>query len=89
MTEEEFGKLSFHLVAHMSLEYVHTSTYADDSERLGYCIHTRKKKNGDFGTSYTHYRIDEQVYKQKDKFLEALKDFEFDKGIVKCLFSKK
>ena len=86
MTEEEFGKLSFYLVAHMSLAYVHTRTYADDSGRLGYCVHTRKKKNGDFGRSYTHYRIDKQVYKQKEKFLEALKDFDVNMGVVKTLY---
>lgn len=70
MTEEEFGKLSFHLVSHISLAYVHT----------------RKKKNGDFGRSYTHYRIDKQVYKQKEKFIEALKDFDINKGVVKTLY---
>jgi hypothetical protein len=78
MTFEEFEKLHFNFVAHMSLGSVHTRTYKDDSGRLGYCIHTHIKKNFETGRSYIHYRIDENVYKTKDKFVEALADFSFN-----------
>lgn len=78
MTFEEFEKLDFHFVCHMSLRSVHTRTYKDDSGRLGYCIHTHIKKNFETGRSYIHYRIDENVYKTKDKFVEALADFSFN-----------
>ena len=89
MTEEEVKKIPFHFSAHMSMEYEHTSTYIDDSGRLGFCIHTPIKQNGEFGKPHTHYRIDSKIFKSKEKFFEAMKDFEFDKGIVKGLFSKK
>ena len=75
MTIEELKKVPFHYVAHMSMEKEHTLTYESEDGRLGYCDHTPKRKNGDFGRTYRHYRIDKKVYKTKDKFIEALKDF--------------
>lgn len=60
-------------------EDYHTRTYQDDSGRLGYCVHTRIKKNYESGRSYIHYRIDNKVYKTKEKFVEALADFSFNK----------
>ena len=78
MTFEEFEKLHFNFVAHMSLVGVHTRTYQDDSGRLGYCVHTHIKKNFEAGRSYIHYRIDSKVYKTKEKFVEALSDFDLN-----------
>ena len=75
MTDEQLQKIPFHCVAHMSMEHEHTLTYASEDGRLGFCDHTPKRKNGDFGRTYRHYRIDNKVYKTKDKFIEALKDF--------------
>ena len=77
MTYEEIMKIPFHFVSHISLESEHCSTYADETGRLGFCTHTKKKKNGDFGRSYTHYRIDSKIFKTKEKFIEALKHFAF------------
>ena len=56
-------------------EHVHTLTYESEDGRLGYCDHTPKRKNGDFGKTYRHWRIDGKVYKTKEKFLEALKNY--------------
>lgn len=75
MTEEEFNRVEFHMVCHLALANEHMMTYVSKDGRLGYCDHTPKKKNGDFGKSYRHWQIDGKVYKTKEKFLEALKDF--------------
>ena len=75
MTEEEFSKVPFHMVAHLAMEDEHCSTYSSKDGRLGICIHTRKRGEFDFGRSYRHWRIDDKVYKTKAAFLEALRDF--------------
>jgi hypothetical protein len=57
----------------------HTCTYSSKDGRLGFCVHT--PVTADFGgiklygRSRRHWRIDDNIYKSKKKFLEALKDF--------------
>lgn len=75
MTLEELNRIPFRFVSHLSMEDEHCLTYASEDGRLGWCDHTKKKKNGDFGRTYRHWRIDGKVYKSKEKFLEALADF--------------
>ena len=75
MTLEELQKIPFHFVSSLSMEDKHMLSYESEDGRLGYCDHTLKRKNGDFGRTYRHWRIDNKVYKTKDKFIEALKDF--------------
>ena len=75
MTIEELKDIPFHFVAHMALESEHMMSYETEDGRLGFCDHTPKRKNGDFGRTYRHYRIEGKVYKTKEKFLEALKDY--------------
>ena len=76
MTEDELKQIPFHFVCHMAMEKEHTLTYASEDGRLGICDHTPVRKNGDFGRAYRHWRIDGKVYKTREKFIEALKDFE-------------
>lgn len=75
MNIEELKNIKFHFVCSMALESEHTLTYESEDGRLGFCDHTPKRKNGDFGRTYRHYRIEGKVYKTKEKFLEALKDY--------------
>lgn len=75
MTIEELKDIPFYFVAHIALESEHMMTYETEDGRLGFCDHTLKRKNGDFGRTYRHYHIEGKVYKTKDKFLEALKDY--------------
>ena len=75
MTLEELSRIPFRFVAHLSMEDEHCLTYESEDGRLGWCDHTKKKKNGDFGRTYRHWHIDWKVYKSKKKFLEALADF--------------
>ena len=75
MNEQELAKIPFKFVSSLSMEHKHCLTYISEDGRLGFCVHTKKKKNGDFGRSYRHYQIDGKVYTNKERFLEALKDF--------------
>ena len=76
MTEEELKKVKFTFVAHMAMADEHTSTYVSEDGRLGFCDHTLKKNEYEFGRTYRHFRIDDKIYKSYKKFVEALKDFE-------------
>lgn len=71
MTEQELSKVPFHLVGHAAWEHEHTLTYSSKDGRLGFCVHTPKGR----GKPYRHWRIDNKIFKSKEKFLEALKDF--------------
>lgn len=75
MTQEELKKIPFHFVCSLAMEDEHMLSYESEDGRLGYCDHTPKRKNGDFGRTYRYWRIDGKVYKNKEKFIEALADF--------------
>ena len=75
MSIEQLQKIPFRCVAHLAMEHEHTLTYASEDGRLGFFDHTIKRMDGTFGRTYRHWRIDNKVYKTKDKFIEALKDF--------------
>ena len=75
MTIDELKAIPFYFVCSAAWEDEHTLTYESEDGRLGYCDHTPKRKNGDFGKSYRHWHIDGKMYKKKEKFIEALRDF--------------
>ena len=75
MTEEELRKVKFKFVCHLSMDHENTTTYQSEDGRLGFCDHAPKRRNGVYGKGYRHYRIDNKVYKTKEKFLEAIKDY--------------
>ena len=76
MTEDELKKVKFKWQGHMSLESEYTQAYSSEDGMLGFCDHTPIRKNGDLGRTYRHYRIGKKIYKSKEKFLEALKDYD-------------
>ena len=75
MTIEEIKHIPFYFVCSAAWEHEHTITYESEDGRLGFCEHTPKLNNGNFGRTYRHYHIDGKVYKSKKKFLAALADF--------------
>jgi len=75
MTIDELKSTPFYFVCSAAWEDEHTITYETEDGRLGFCEHTPKRKNGGFGKGYRHYHIDGKVYKSKEKFIEALADF--------------
>lgn len=83
MTEEELKKVEFKFVSSMSGSVEHTITYSSKDGSLGFCDHTKVKKNGGFGRSYRHWRIKNKVYDKWEDFIEALKDFQMPFQVIK------
>lgn len=75
MTIKQLQKIPFHFVGSLAMEDEHMLSYESEDGRLGYCDHTLKRKDGTFGRTYRHWRIEGKVYKKKEKFIEALADF--------------
>ena len=75
MTIEELKKIPFRMVTHIAMEDEHCTTYESVDGSLGFCDHTKKKGEFDFGRTYRHWRIGSKVYKSFAKFQEALKDY--------------
>ena len=76
MTAEELADIPFHMVSHLSMEGEHCSVYEDDSKRLSFCEHVSYRDGKPYGKGYRHWMLDGKVYKTKEKFIEALKEFE-------------
>lgn len=74
MTHEEFYKLPFRMVSHMSLDTEHLAAYKAETPKGDIVIHTcnRKRKNGEFGKSSRTYIFRDKEYKTID---ELLKDY--------------
>ena len=74
MTHEEFHKLPFHMVSHMSLATEHLAAYKAETPKGDIVIYTctRKRKNGEFGKSSRVYIFRDKEYKTID---ELLKDY--------------
>lgn len=75
MTEQELKAIPFHFVSSLAMEHEHAISYESEDGRLGFCDHTIKRENGTFGRSYRHWRIEDKVYKTREKFLAALADY--------------
>lgn len=75
MTLEELRKVKFHFVSSLALVSEHRLSFVSEDGRLGFCDITPTRQNGDFGKSIRHYMIDGKVYKTKEAFEEAIKDF--------------
>lgn len=69
---ERLEKMSFKCVCTAAWENEHTMTYKSENGRIGFCTHTPILKNGEFGKTRYHWRIDNKVYKSNKKFLDAL-----------------
>jgi len=76
MTREEFESIPFSFAGHVSMEHEHCLTKIADYKGhiFRICTHTPMRNGEPHGRDYTHYKIDLNVYKTKEKFLEALKD---------------
>ena len=74
MTHEEFHKLPFRMVSHMSLDTEHLAVYRADTPKGGIVIQTRtrKLKNGELGKSSRTYIFRDKEFKTID---ELLKDY--------------
>lgn len=78
MTESDLAKIKFRFVMSLSGKYEHMLSYksVDHIPAIGICIHTPVRKDGTFGREYRCYLFNGKVYKTKNKFLEAMAEFE-------------
>lgn len=78
MTEEELKKVKFRETQHLVLEDEYATAYISEDGRLGFCDHVpRDTKTGMVkkrGRAYRHYRIDGNIYKTRENFIEALRE---------------
>lgn len=76
MTIEELKKIPFHETQHLTLEDEYATTYASEDGRFGWCDHVPRDRNTGMVAkrrkAYRHYRIGSEVYKTREKFIEAL-----------------
>lgn len=80
MTKEELKKIPFHFVSHLAMEGEHCTCYESQDGRLGWCDHVARDPESGLvkkrARTVRHYRIDGNIYKTREKFLNALKDFQ-------------
>lgn len=77
MTWEEFTKIPMRFENHISGADAHIATYCSTDYRFGIMIITKVLADWGgfrvFGRAHRYYRIGNEVYKSKKKFVEALK----------------
>lgn len=72
MTHEEFHKLPFRMVSHMSLATEHFATYKAETPKGDIVVqtYTRKRKNGEFGKSSRVYVFRGREFETIDELLK-------------------
>ena len=82
MTKEEFGKIPFKFVGHISMEGEHQRSYTNEQFGFNICVVTKSYNEGMmFGRSRRWYQYKGKWYGTLKKFLEAIKDVEFINNI--------
>ena len=69
------------MVSHLALETEYICVYESQNPLYKILIykHTKIKKNGEFGKSYTHYVLNGKVYKTKQELLNAINNMNYGK----------
>ena len=75
MNIEELKNMKFHFVSHLSMIDMHITTYASDNNQLGWCDYVPFKNGEPKRRACRHYRIGTKIYKTREKFMEAIKDY--------------
>ena len=78
MTHNEFHKLPFRLVSHLSLDTEHLTACKAETPKGDIVIHTctRRLKNGEFGKSSRVYVFRDKEYKTIDELLKGYNETE-------------
>lgn len=73
MTHNEFHKLPFRLVSHLSLDTEHLTACKAETPKGDIVMHTctRRLKNGEFGKSSRVYVFRDKEYKTIDELLKG------------------
>ena len=78
MTREEFEKVPFRMVSHVSMVHEHIATYVNKQYGFRISCRTPVKKNGfEFGKTRRRFLYQGKWYKSLDEFLEAIKDVKY------------
>ena len=74
MTEKDFGFLKWQFIRHLSTPYYHSTVDKCKTIPNLYRCTKVNYKNGEPSNrgGYTHYMLDDKVYKSKQKLLEAI-----------------
>lgn len=78
MTKEELQKVPFKFRSHLATESHHASVYVNEQYGFSMCKRTKKTGEFTFGRTTTHYMYKGIVYKSLPKFLDAIKDVEYE-----------
>ena len=78
MTHNEFHKLPFRLVSHLSLDTEHLTACKAETPKGDIVMHTctRRLKNGEFGKSSRVYVFRDKEYKTIDELLKGYNETE-------------
>lgn len=81
MTEQELSQIPFRMVSHLAMEREHICVYKSQTPFYKILIYknTIRKKNGEFGKSYTHYVLNGKDYKTKQELLNAINNMNYGK----------
>ena len=79
MTLEELKKLRFRMQSHIAMEDEHITNYCNDDYGFIMQVSTKKKNEFEFGRSKRHFIYKGKRYRSLPKFLEAIKDIQYDK----------
>ena len=81
MTEQELSQIPFRMVSHLAMETEHCIVYESKNPLYKIRIYknTEKKKNGEFGKSYTHYVLNGKEYKTRQELLDAINNTDYGK----------
>ena len=71
MTAEEFSKIPFKMVSHISMEHACLATYVNEELGIQACKRTERKGLYDFGETHTTYKYKDVTYDSADDLLEA------------------
>ena len=82
MTEQELSQIPFRMVSHLAMETEHICVYESQTPfyKIRVCKHTKIKKNGELGKSYTLYVLNGKEYKTKQELLDAINNTDYGKA---------
>lgn len=85
MTLEELKKLRFRMQSHIAIENEHVATYVNDDYGFIMQVITKKKNEFEFGRSKRHFIYKGKRYRSLPKFLDAIKDVEYDETRISVI----
>lgn len=80
MTLEELKKVRFKFQSHIAMADEHIATYINEQYGFMMIVRTPKKDEFTYGKAKRHFVYRGVTYKTLPKFMEAIKDIQYDKA---------